>query len=355
MSKPVSLLAAWLLTGVLTLAAVAAETEYRCAACGELITKQAAVVDGKLYHPECFRCAGCGESIRDEYVKGTDGHFYHRACLQRLHSLKCAHCGEPITEGNYTTYLNRTYHSACYLRFVAPRCEICGELLGSSYLTDFWGNRFHPHHADEYPVCQVCGRLVWQGGRELDENRWICRVCAEMSVTDPEKARRLLEEVREELARVGVVVRTLGLRIQLVDRSLLSRANLRTPHSHTYAQVEWNPRTAAFGDETAVIEVLTGLPDDMLRGVIAHELMHVWQFENHADGAPVEWREGSANWASSLIYSRMQSRRGQFFLNSLAKSTDPVYGAGYRTVARYADTYGVEAVLQVLRGDADTR
>src|SRR3990172_3449938 len=123
----------------------AAETkEYVCARCGNPILRQAAVVDGQLFHPECFVCKACGEQIRDEYVKGSDGSFYHRVCLNRLQQIRCDYCTLPITAGSYTTFESHTYHEECFLKFVAPRCEVCGEPLGDSFITDFWGNRFHP-------------------------------------------------------------------------------------------------------------------------------------------------------------------------------------------------------------------
>ena len=334
-----------------TVSAQTPPTEYRCVVCGELITKQAAIIDGKLYHPDCFRCADCGGVIRDEYVKDAAGKYYHRHCLEQKQKRQviCAYCNQPITEGNYTEFQNKIYHEACYRKFVAPRCVICGETLGDAFITDFWGNRFHPEHAKQYPVCIACGRLVWKDGVELGEGLWLCPICAKLSVNDLEKSRRILEEVREELATLGIVVKTLGLRVELAKRELLDKGRVAEGHSHAYAHVEWKAGRQGAGDETAAIQVLNGLPEDMLRGIIAHELMHVWQHENGADDSPLELREGSANWAASLIYSRMQTQRGQFYLGGLEKSKDPIYGKGYRDVAAYADQHGVNGVLRMLK------
>ena len=40
------------------------ESSYYCAGCGKVITKTAAVIDGKLYHPECFICIQCGKQMK---------------------------------------------------------------------------------------------------------------------------------------------------------------------------------------------------------------------------------------------------------------------------------------------------
>jgi hypothetical protein len=288
----------------------------------------------------------------DDYLRDEQGKYYHKSCLERQQQQVCAYCGKPITERNYISYQDKSYHSDCYKQFVAPRCDICGEPLGDAAITDYWGTRFHPKHAKEFPVCVVCGRLVSKDGREIEPGRWLCPICQETAVNTPEKARELLEKVREQLAGSGIVVRTLGLRIELV-----SSVDLRDEHkpagiAHTYAGVMWNSGHAEMGDETATIKILRGLPEDMTRGVIAHELMHLWQHENGADAASMELKEGSANWASSLIYGQLRSQRGQFFIGSLEKSTDPIYGDGYRKVARYADSNGVDRTLEMLKREA---
>ncbi|MDP8238156.1 MAG: protein DA1 [Candidatus Hatepunaea meridiana] len=330
------------------------ENVFRCAACGKVITKTAAVVDGKLYHPECFRCAACNKQIEGEYLRDTDGKYYHPACLERLHRPVCAYCGKSITEKKYITYQGSAYHTECYTKYVAPRCDICGEPLENSYITDYWGNRFHPRHTKEYPVCAVCGRLIWQDdGFKLDDKRWLCPVCASESVTSPEHARRLLEEIRAEMASLGIVVKTLRVRIELVENSALVKKQEPYTHSHTFAYIEWKDGNTKPGDESAVIRALYGAPEDFMRGILAHELMHAWQHENDVSSASIELLEGSANWASSLIYKRMYTKRGQFFLNGLDKSTDPVYGEGYRKIAIFADKNNIHEVLEMLKQEGE--
>ncbi len=325
------------------------KTVYRCAACGKEITKTAAIVDGKLYHPECFRCALCGKPIEGEYLKGTDGKYYHPECLEKLQQPICAYCGKPITEGKYITYEGSAYHPECYTNHIAPRCDICGKPLEGSYITDYWGNHFHPYHIKEFPVCAVCGRLVWQKDKVwLDENRCLCPICSEQSVVDPEHARRLLEEVRDELASMGIVVKTLGIRIELVENPVLAMGRKTDKHSHTFAHIYWKEGYAVEDDQTATIRTLRGVPEDFMRGIIAHELMHAWQHENGVDRTSLKLREGSANWVSSLIYNRMHTKRGQFFITGLENSEDPIYGEGYREMRKYADKHGVQETLKML-------
>jgi len=331
---------------------VSAAPEYTCAACGKPITQQAAVIDGKLYHPECFVCAGCGGQIRDDYLHDASGKYYHRECLQKRQQAVCAFCNKSITDVNYTSYQGKTYHTSCYRESVAPRCDICGDPLGEAAITDFWGIRFHPRHAKEFPACIVCGRLIQRDGVEIEPGRPICPICAQSSVKSPEKARELLETVRERLARLGIVVTTLGLRIELVNYESLNEGRKAGATAHNYAGILWHNSRAEVTEATAVIKVLTGLPEDLLQGVIAHELMHIWQHENNVESASLELREGSANWASSLIYSQLGNERGRFFLGGLEKSNDPLYGVGYRNVAKYADSHGVQGTLMMLKAEA---
>ncbi|MBM3325735.1 MAG: hypothetical protein FJY65_01955 [Calditrichaeota bacterium] len=327
------------------------QSKYICAACGKEITKQAVVIENDLYHPECFRCATCGEPIKDDYIKDKSDRFHHKICIEDSQRQICTHCRKPIAEPKFIGYQGKSYHNDCFVRYIAPLCDVCGEPLIDSAFSDFWGNRFHIRHSHEFPVCMVCGRLVTRDGVELERNRWVCSVCAQTSVTQPEKARMLLETVRDDMASFGIVVATLGLRIELVSAERLPGVK-SAPGSDPFAAARWDNGKHAPGDERATIFILSGLPEDFFRGVIAHELMHIWQHENDADDLPQDLKEGSANWASSLIYSRIGTLRGRFFINSYEKSTDADYGAGYRKIAKYADSHGVQAVLEFLKSEA---
>ncbi len=329
-----------------------AQKSYFCVACEKEIITQAAFIDGKFYHPDCFVCASCGKTIKDDYVRDKEEQYFHRACSQsKPEKPVCSHCYKPITELNYISFKDKSYHSNCYENSVAPRCDICGEALDKAAITDFWGTRFHPRHAKEFKICVVCGRLIVRDGREIEPERWMCPLCCETSVVKPEKAREMLELVREQLASTGIVVKTLGLRIQLETSQQLREGRRPSASStaHAYAGIKWNKGSDAKGDETATLKVLTSLPEDLMRGVIAHELMHIWQHENGVDTAPLDHREGSANWASSLIYGQMRNERGRYFIGGLEKSNDPLYGVGYREIAKYADSHGVDGVLQMLK------
>jgi len=330
------------------------ENVYNCVVCGKPITKTAAVIDGKLYHPECFRCASCGLPIKGDYLRGDNSEYYHPECYEKLHCPTCAHCNKPITEGKFISYEGKAYHPECYRKHVAPHCDVCGKPLEDSFITDYWGNHFHPSHAKEFPVCAVCGRLVWQDDKTwIDEDRCICPICAEQSINTPEDARRLLEVVRDELASIGIVVKTLRLRIELVETQVLAAGREHDKHSQTFAHIQWREGSANNAEATATIRTLSGLPEDFMHGIIAHELMHTWQHENGVDDISLRLREGSANWVSSLIYNRMHTARGQFFLAGLENSKDPVYGDGYRELRTYADRNGVDAVLRMLKTEAE--
>jgi len=348
--------AAYIIAALLTLsllpAELAAQQSYVCVVCGKAIVDQAAVIDRKLYHPECFVCVECGRPISGDYVKSKSGAYYHRSCSNQIDRPTCGYCYKTILDPDYISYQGKTYHKECYRGHVALKCDICGDPLGEAVITDFWGVHFHPRTAKEFPACVVCGRLITRDGTQLEPGRMLCLVCSGISVQSPERARQILESVREKLARLGIVTTTLGLRIELVSLEELNRERGVSGTSHNYAGVIWNSSKSEFDDATAVIKVLKSLPEDLMFGVVAHELMHIWQRENGVEKAPIELKEGSANWASSLIYSQMGNERGKFFLGGLEKSNDPVYGDGYRLVARHADNRGVSGVLNLLRMEA---
>jgi hypothetical protein len=103
-----------------------------CAACGQLIEDDTAVVAADLrFHCNCFRCAGeCGRPLEGEYLR-RDNRFFCREDYTRLFAMRCAVCSEPITDRFLELAPDRRYHPSCL------RCGLCSrELAGSSFFKD---------------------------------------------------------------------------------------------------------------------------------------------------------------------------------------------------------------------------
>lgn len=76
------------------------------------------------------------------------------------------------------------------------------------------------------------------------------------------------------------------------------------------------------------VRVVSGHPPAATRLILAHELAHLWQAEQHLrQDLPI--REGHAVW----VEHQLATARGETALaRALEESADPVYGDGFRTV-----------------------
>ncbi len=76
------------------------------------------------------------------------------------------------------------------------------------------------------------------------------------------------------------------------------------------------------------VRVVSGHPTAATRLILAHELAHLWQAEQHLR-QDLTIREGHAVW----VEHQLATSRGETALaQALENSTDPIYGDGFRAV-----------------------
>jgi len=318
-----------------------------CAGCGQVITSDYVSIQGKLFHPWCFVCAGCGEVIAGDFFE-HEGNFFHPNCYRDRFSPRCAYCGLPVS-GRYIEKNDSLYHEQCYIEHIAPRCIVSNEPLIGPYVEDYWGNCVHPRFRDVVDRCHSCGRFLKStDGFRLSDGRRQCQVCRSTEVTALREVREIVLQARDWLEQAGIRFSiSLGeIELDLVtihDLEQMSDGN-GDPHGMHVVQV----RKSLFGrvSEESTIHLLDHLPADLLLGVAAHELFHVWQHEKHADGGSMAWREGSANVAAWIVLSRIDSDLAHYQLQSLQETQDPNYGDGFRTALKYLEQHGMEKYLE---------
>lgn len=92
------------------------------------------------------------------------------------------------------------------------------------------------------------------------------------------------------------------------------------------------------------IVVLRHLSKTVLALVMAHEMLHIWQYENQLF-PPAPITEGFCNLGSYLILQSIGSKvaSGQILL--LSNSTDPIYGDGFRKMKEMYERQGLPSVI----------
>jgi hypothetical protein len=316
-------------------------------------TTQFLLVEGNYYCANHFRCANCDKSIGEDGYFKESGKYYDYACYFQLFGPKCAVCGKTI-DGKYITFEGKNYHDECYNRSVALRCGVCGDMINGEYLTDFWGNNYHARHQGETPECDYCGRFissVSDGGNKFTDGRTVCGICSKSAITTLAEMDTLVTEVRRMLLTKGIDVPFEEADNHLVGRDELLKLIKRTePDIQGYAAFK---ETRVFGlfsaDQRAEIYLLHGMPIMKAMAVLAHELMHLWQFRYAKRNADLDVQEGSANYAAWLILQDFSDDEAKYILHNLEKDPNPAYGEGFRRIRKFAQAQNRESFLEYLK------
>ncbi|MEW6752304.1 MAG: protein DA1 [Candidatus Latescibacterota bacterium] len=309
-----------LLLSCLAARAGLAADSLRCAACGQEITGTYVTALDRTWHPEHFACAGCGRALAGESFLAHDGAAYCPACYHERFSARCAICAQPLT---------------------------------TAYAEDAWGNRYHPRHTQEVSACSSCGRLICsaltRGGVRYGDGRALCTLCRATSVDEAGAAGRLLEQVRAGLVAAGLPFVQPNLPVRLVSLQDLSRlAGNDRAHGRTQTVLETrHGRVVARRIEE--ITILYGLPAEHFCAVAAHELGHVYLFEQGFADLPRQVEEGVCELLSCLWLGTRAGPEAAFHAERKRLSDDPLYGAGLRSALDALQGRSLAEVLDHVR------
>lgn len=202
--------------------------------------------------------------------------------------------------------------------------------------------------------CDACNRPAEPGlGGVWSDGRPACGECREESVVDTSEGEEVLEEAREELEDALDIELEAPVALRLVGREELMREakDLAHPRLRAFCQIRERYLGEELVSRTFTIQALRALPRGLLRGILVHELFHVWQAEVGApEDASPGWREGSANWAQWLVH---RARGETLWADQMERDPDLTYGEGFRRFRRLAEALGPEAALERVRTRAD--
>jgi len=297
------------------------------------------------------RCEVCNKPIRGSYKKAL-GNYYH------LEHFKCSICGKKI-EGSFYKYQGEPAHADCYERKAVPKCDICGEpLTGKRYITDRWHNKICAKHRNEYEKCPYCESFMAHElqtkKHEYPDGRAICSKCKEKAVDDKDLASLIFRELSTILSKYDIEVDPEPLNLRLVSKDTLEAQVGKGSRGST----EFNEviRESLIGGRDVrrnfTVSLFYGLPDFEFKTVGAHELMHVWIYENtpYKDPSRKErFIEGSCDYASYLVLKYIGNEFTELKLRKIKEKPDEVYGEGFRLIKKYVDEKGIKSWLDRLK------
>lgn len=224
-------------------------------------------------------------------------------------------------------------------------CCVCDQRLSGRIVRDAWNQAAHATH--EVYFCNSCDRMLGQaslGAYRYSDGRLICGRCKKIAVTEGVAANRGRRAVLEILEGAGFTGIPKNVTVVLAHpKTLSSHSGKRHTAGLTLSHLHFNQHKRA--GISHQIGVLYGLPKIEFEGVLAHELLHVWQQENDVKFSPL-YREGLCELGSYLVYSQDGGELGRHFLEKMAKNKDPVYGNGFRLMRKKLDTLGWPALIR---------
>jgi hypothetical protein len=296
-------------------------------------------------------CAVCGKTIQGGYLASGGEAFCSRECFHTTLPV-CTTCGKRI-EGGHLLHDGRHFCSEACFKRILPTCAICGVPLQQSFTIK--DRTYCKAHADG-PRCDACGLPVGKG-YTMGDGRLACHDCKPELIFSAEVARPLYAKARQTLGLV--------LRQPLPPLPPLELVGSDTLPAHrgpdpavrvrelgrylrqTETTTKRNLLGMTLAEETAVnrrVLVLYGLTAGRFVATAAHELTHdllAERYPNLNGTVPAWFEEGLCQYASVLVCRRLGYAQ---CVEEIEALDDPVYGDGYRYLARRFGSDGWGAI-----------
>ncbi len=299
-----------------------------------------------------LKCKFCKNKINGRYIT-QEKNAYHEQCYKDHIQLKCDHC-KIIINGKYNLKDEKNYHPQCFRDYILEKCDVCYKPIEGEYVKDSWGNIYHNYHRSKMPLCESCNRLISKNltdGGYLIKKRSICNICWVHVINDAKDVKNIYYKLREELMGLGLDNIPKSIPIKLIDSkeelyrisSIPSSDGLQGYTKYTYQTIGKKKVNEKF-----TIYILSNLHWLNFRAVLAHEMLHVYLF-NNGISLKESLIEGFCNLGSKYVYdSSPENKISELKLESMFKNSNPKYGKGFRIMNSELEMKGWRLLLKNL-------
>ncbi|MCR5818440.1 MAG: protein DA1 [Prevotella sp.] len=208
------------------------------------------------------------------------------------------------------------------------KCAYCGEELRGMFKKDLHGFGAHPEHAFQ---CFSCQRFVASTDHRLPDGRYQCADCMQKEVKTDKHVEWVETRVKQMLAAHGIDKWPSSVPIRLIQ----PRYTPGRPATQAHKMGETKVAKSIFS-KSYEVNMLNHMHRIVFGGVLAHELLHVWQYERNIY-LRSELTEGFCNLGSWIVYKHMATPVSQAMMTILERDPTPVYGDGFRIVKAVYD------------------
>ena len=228
-------------------------------------------------------------------------------------------------------------------------CAVCGKLVTGYCRVDSWGQFYHSEH--EFKPCVNCGRIVSLNDTYLPHNRQVCSHCIDKVVRSDAHIAWVYERVQDIFER-NFLALPAKIDVEIVNSTRMEELARKSNLSQLPTGLTFSQGVGFFGSSMQhKVYMLDYLHKVVFGGVLAHELLHVWQNEHRIKLSPPHC-EGFCNLGTYLFYTYLNNELSVKLADALMNNPDPIYGDGLREVKRIFETQGgrnLERTIKLLR------
>ena len=298
-------------------------------------------------------CDYCKKNIIGRYII-QEKNVYHELCYKDYVQLRCDYCNQTIS-GSYNIDKGNNYHNICFRENILEKCDVCFQPIDGGYIKDIWNNIYHNYHRSKMPLCESCNRLIsstiTNGGYAINNRRNICNLCWGYTIKNTSEINQIYDYLHMQFTNLGIENIPKSIPILLIDdKDELNRiAKVKLSDGiQGYTKYDYQKIGNKKINERFTIYILSNLHNLNFRAVLAHELLHVYLFNNNIK-LKDSLIEGFCNLGSGFIYNmNIDDKISQLKLESMMKDNHPEYGKGFRVMNAELEKKGWEYLIKNL-------
>jgi len=169
---------------------------------------------------------------------------------------------------------------------------------------------------------------------KLNKDMQFCKHCVENGVTEHDDLIEIYNSAKIDLANLDIILKE--------DPPLRIVVSMPRTQERFTVGLAWKTASSKLH-----IQILKYSPNSDVYYFLAHEMTHIWQFENGIDHRDSKVKEGFAVWVE---YTLAVEKRDEKYLEYIGSLNDAIYGDGFKWMRRIEENKGREKLFEfVLR------
>ena len=218
----------------------------------------------------------------------------------------------------------------------SPICCICGNSICGKYYIDWIGHTVCASHIDLVARCASCGQFCNSKAKEIGLGMKVCVHCQKYRIEKEES--HVIVEYIKNIYRNSPIGEVTHWHLKMVNALRLFEMT-QDKNTRGLAQARGHDYT---------IFVYRELSRVAFAQVLAHEMLHVYQYVHHLS-PPKAICEGFCNLGSYVVLNAINNKEAKAAIENLMNNSDPVYGDGFRQMLELFRHGGWEEAITKIR------